>query len=143
MDFEEDKGTWFEIVPGCPEEGRIKLRIATIEHQRERDKKTRKKVVEYKSIVKNGPLQRFEYFEYDEELQEQLDIDFSITDWEVITVGGKPLDPTMENKFMLWSRYPEFTNAYNRGIKKLNQEFKEMYGGIDEEKNSESTQNIT
>lgn len=140
MEFEiEEPGVLFDFVAGKSKQGQVGLRVCGMVALEEIFAKTRGKKVEYKVPVEGGPLQRFEFVEVNEDLENDMILDYTITDLVNAKVGGKVLECNLESKKLLMkSRH--FLSVYNKGLKTINAENKKLYGDGDEQGNSGSTQ---
>jgi len=140
MEFEiEEKGVLFDFVPGEPNKGQVGLRVCGMAALEEIFSQTRKKKVEYKAPIEGGPLQRFEFIKVNEDLENDMILDYTITELVNAKVGEKVLECNLENKkLLLKSRH--FLSIYNKGLKTINAENKKLYGDGDEQGNSDSTQ---
>lgn len=119
FDIEESPGTWFEIDGG----GRVQLRIMPSDVLRNIRKQTTRKKVDYKNV--DGIVGRFEYTEFNEDLDNLLFWDYVIVAWEnLLDANNQPIPCTPENKVLLMSRSVKFGEYIGECLKKLNEDAK-------------------
>lgn len=130
MSFTTDDGTWFEVVPGKPEKGRVKFRLLTLKQNEKIVEATQKEVKEYKT-KENGDLQLFESVKVDKELATEMQFDFLIPEWE-IKFNGKELKCTKQNKIMMMKENSAFLAFQAACIQKLSKNHLKLFGTKDE-----------
>ena len=127
--FELDEpGKWFDVDGG----GRIQLRSMTFEKNREIEKATKKKRVDFKKV--EGIPARFESETLDEDLSNRLFWDHVIVAWEnFFDAKGNEIPCTAENKMLLISRSVKFVKTVRECLDRLAEVDAEQ--AKDEEKN--------
>ena len=120
MKFKTEKaneGQWFPFVEGDNEQGGIYLRLLTPDAIRDIRKKSRKK--RHKLLKEEGrpnmPAQPVLVEDIDEELEEELIWDYSITGWKNLQGDDdEDLEPTAKNKARLMANNLNFVNFVRR-----------------------------
>lgn len=113
LEEREEKAT-FDLKGG----GKLHLRLLSADDIKAMRKACMKKVVEYPLL--DGKYQRFENQDFDSDLWQEMLFDLTITGWDdLFDRNEKAIPVTKENKLLLMTRVPEFTEAYMAGMKAL------------------------
>ena len=113
LEEREEKAT-FDLKGG----GKLHLRLLSADDIKSMRKACMKKVVEYPLL--DGKYQRFEDQDFDGDLWQEMLSDLTIIGWDdLFDRNEKAIPVTKENKLLLMTRVPEFTEAYMAGMKVL------------------------
>ena len=125
-----NEGKWFDFDANDPSKGGVQIRVLSLDETKRIDKlavKTRMKPM-------RGQMVKIE--DVNEELQDRLRWDYCIVDWKDVTLDGKPLPCTTENKVALMKNV-RFINFLVDKINELTEELE--ISSEDSEKNSETS----
>ena len=101
FDLDESAGVWFDMDGG----GRVCMRTPPYDVMKKINKQVTKKQVVFKKV--DGVPGRFEFEEIDDEKQNELFWDYSITAWEnLFDSKGNAIACTKENKCLMMLRSP-------------------------------------
>jgi hypothetical protein len=109
--LDEDQTEWIEL--RLPSRADIK---------RIMDKAKIRRKVEYVPNPKTRQLERLEYMDGDHDRYVEVLVDYTITDWHLITADGQEIPCTTENKLLLHNESPNFKEAYDRFMDILREE---------------------